>query len=335
MKKKIVYVLPTADMCGGVKVVAEHVTGLASRGHDAQVWHLQGNFGWFGRNVPATRFQSLDAIGPALRTFSGVKVATFWTTATWITENLRPGEQGYYFVQDEDELTYGGSSAGNSYKIGLRPIYSAKWVHDEIESKYKCGGINVGIGLDHRIYRPLPMVREQFRVFTPYRTTSAGPRSLKGWDITEEVLKKVARLEPRASVVTFGKENSPRLPFIPHIHVKSPSDLKLRELYSQAGVFLSCSRHEGFGLPMLEAMACGLPVVCTDSHGNREFCRHNDTAMVHDAGDATSLAASIIRVMTEPGRADTLRVAGLGEVKRYQWGNVIDNLEDAYGISAE
>ena len=55
-------------------------------------------------------------------------------------------------------------------------------------------------------------------------------------------------------------------------YVESPDDEQVNELFCQATVFVQTSVHEGFALPPLEAMATGAAVVCTDAHGNRDFC---------------------------------------------------------------
>ena len=325
---KVVYVLPQAGLGGGPKVIAEHVTGLRARNHDAQVWGLTGDFRWFPRSVPHRKFRTTDELGAALRQTPAVKVATFWVTASWVASNLRPGERGYYLVQDEDELTYSGSEAGTSYKLGLTLVTESEFVTTEIERKHGVRCHNVGIGIDPAVFRPLPMIRERYRVLTPARTTSAGPAGLKGLDVALETLRHLAKLEPKASVVTFGIEDGPHVDWMPHAHVRAPSDRKLRELYSQSGVFLSCSRHEGFGLPMLEAMAAGCPVVCTDSHGNREFCRNWVTALVR--GDPENLAEAAAAVARDDALSARLSAAGLGESARYRWGPVLDRLEGLY-----
>lgn len=330
---KVVYVLPGAALAGGIKVIGEHVTGLAARGHAAEVWQLGGSWEWFGRPVPHRVFGHTDHLGAALQGFRGVKVATFWTTASWVAPNLLPGERGFYLVQDLDQRTYSGDDSGTSYRLGLTAVTESDSVQEDLRRSYGVEGVNVGIGIDHRTFRPLPMIRDKLRILTPARTTSAGPAGLKGWDLAVAALKLLAAREPRASLVTFGVEDVRPVGFMPHVHVRRPSDLKLRELYSQSGVFLSASRHEGFGLPMLEAMACGLPVVATDSGGNREFCRHEDTALVCRQRTAGGLAAHLARVLADERLAARLSAAGLAEADRYRWPAVVDRLERVYGLA--
>ena len=60
----------------------------------------------------------------------------------------------------------------------------------------------------------------------------------------------------------------------------APSDAEVNELLNTATVFVQTSRHEGFCLPVLEAMATGIPVVCTDAHGNRDFCRDGENCLM-------------------------------------------------------
>jgi hypothetical protein len=325
----IVYVLPHAGRCGGVRVVGEHVSRLCARGHVAQVWGLSGSFSdWFPRPVPHRLFSHTDQLGVALREFRGVKVATFWVTASWVVSNLLPGEKGFYLVQDEDELTYSGSTAGTSYRLGLTHITEGVFVTEEIQRKYGVSCHNVGIGYDERVFYPLPMIRDRLRILTPYRL-NAGPNDLKGRRVSLSVWEKVRTTIPGSSIVTFGSDGVPRGVAGPHVHV-SPTDGQLRELYNQSGVFLHTARHEGFGLPMLEAMACGLPVVCTDSHGNREFCLDGRTALVRS--DVDSLAAACVEVMTQAATFEKLSAAGLEMSKKYRWGPVVERLEDVYGL---
>src|SRR5205085_1005657 len=77
----------------------------------------------------------------------------------------------------------------------------------------------------------------------------------------------------------------------------SPSDDALAELYAAATLYLSPSRHEGFCLPPLEAMACGTVVAMTDAVGNRDYMADgvNCIGLPHD--DAATSVQKIIAAM--------------------------------------
>src|SRR3712207_8258185 len=85
-----------------------------------------------------------------------------------------------------------------------------------------------------------------------------------------------------------------------------PSDAAVNELLNTATVFVQTSRHEGFCLPVLEAMSTGIPVVCTDADGNRDFCRDGENCLM-PAATPEAVAAAIERVLREPELPARLR----------------------------
>ena len=96
------------------------------------------------------------------------------------------------------------------------------------------------------------------------------------------------------------------------------SDSQLRALYEHAACFVFPSFYEGFGLPPLEAMCCGCPVVVSDRASMPEVCA--DAALYCDPADPASLAAQLRRVLeSESLRAD-LRAAGRARAAEFGWG---------------
>lgn len=321
--RKIIYLLTHAGRCGGVRVIAEHVTRLAARGHDASVWHVGGDWGWFEKPVPSRNFAHTDDLGAALQAIHGkVVVATWWQTAFWVNPNLHRGDKGFYLVQDIDQKVYSGDDSGTSYKQGLSHLTESEFISKELSDLYGVQNVNVGIGIDHDKFRPIPFERDRNRVLCCYRPYQA---HLKGWDVARSALFLLASLRPQTTLVTFGDSQPPDINFMPTIHLGPVSDRKLRELYSQSGVFLSTSRREGFGLPMVEAAACGCPVVSTDCGGNREFA---DGIVI---ADNDKLAETIIGIMDNPLVADRMTIKGRLMANRYRWDKVIDRLEAIYG----
>jgi glycosyltransferase involved in cell wall biosynthesis len=88
-------------------------------------------------------------------------------------------------------------------------------------------------------------------------------------------------------------------------------------LYRNAGVFVFPSRREGFGLPPLEAMACGAPVVASDSGSLPEII--GPAGFTIDPDDPRGMAGAIIAVLTEDQLAADLRRQGLEQAARFTW----------------
>lgn len=95
------------------------------------------------------------------------------------------------------------------------------------------------------------------------------------------------------------------------------SDAELRALYENALCLLFPSRYEGFGLPPLEAMWCGCPVVAAASGAVPEVC--GDAALWFDVEGPRSAAAAIARLLDEPGLRDGLRSAATARAAQYSW----------------
>jgi glycosyltransferase involved in cell wall biosynthesis len=92
---------------------------------------------------------------------------------------------------------------------------------------------------------------------------------------------------------------------------------ELQLLYSSADLFVFPSLYEGFGMPVLEAMACGAPVVTSNSTALAEVA--GDAAVLVDPQDARALGEAMIRALEdEPLRAD-LKVKGFARAKQFSW----------------
>ncbi|MBD3404267.1 glycosyltransferase [candidate division GN15 bacterium] len=95
------------------------------------------------------------------------------------------------------------------------------------------------------------------------------------------------------------------------------TDEELRALYEHAELFVYPSLYEGFGLPALEAMACGCPVVAADIPPLREVC--GEAAVYCDPHQPGQLADILKGVMGDQAKRDRLRVAGRARVSQFTW----------------
>jgi glycosyltransferase involved in cell wall biosynthesis len=108
-----------------------------------------------------------------------------------------------------------------------------------------------------------------------------------------------------------------------------PSDTALRRLYSTSTVLLYPSRHEGFGLPPLESMVCGCPVVTTDVGAVPEFAVDRSNALVVQTRDVAGLADKLDELLGNPQLRTRLSARGLETAERYAFTRVAPRFGEA------
>ncbi|MCC6967300.1 MAG: glycosyltransferase family 4 protein [Nitrospira sp.] len=95
------------------------------------------------------------------------------------------------------------------------------------------------------------------------------------------------------------------------------SDRELVDYYQQAALFVFPSLYEGFGLPVLEAMGCGCPVICSNASSLPEVA--GDAAVLFDPHERGRLADELSRVLASPELRDELRSRGLARAREFSW----------------
>ncbi|NLE75932.1 MAG: glycosyltransferase family 4 protein [Chloroflexi bacterium] len=107
------------------------------------------------------------------------------------------------------------------------------------------------------------------------------------------------------------------------------ADADLPALYSAADCFAYPSIYEGFGLPPLEAMACGTPVLSSQAGALGEVV--GDAAVVVDPTDVPSIAQGLTRLLTDRGVADDYRRRGLERAAMFSWARLAQETLEVYG----
>ena len=87
--------------------------------------------------------------------------------------------------------------------------------------------------------------------------------------------------------------------------------------YRSASVLVNPSRYEGFGLPMLEAMRCGTPVICADGGSQPEIS--GGAAEVLPTGDEQAFVAALERILGDPALQSRMAERGLARSAEFSW----------------
>ncbi len=106
------------------------------------------------------------------------------------------------------------------------------------------------------------------------------------------------------------------------------SNEDLPALISAAQVFVYPSVYEGFGLPVLEAMQCGTPVITTNVSSLPEVA--GDAAIMVAPDDIGGLRKAMCRLLAEPGLRTEMRERGLEQAARFSWRNTAEQTAAVY-----
>lgn len=200
----------------------------------------------------------------------------------------------------------------------------------------------VPVGVDHLRFRPMPEVE---RVPGRLMTTASADVPMKGLVPLLEALAKV-RTERQAELVVVGRPRSAskvrstieRLGLSGTVRfVSGVSDQRLVELYAEAELAVVPSLYEGFSLPAVEAMACGVPVVATTGGALPEVVGTDGvTGLLVPPGDPGELALAISRGLEDPLLRARLGQAGRRRVlERFTWRSTAVGTLEQYGALIE
>jgi len=103
---------------------------------------------------------------------------------------------------------------------------------------------------------------------------------------------------------------------------------QLYKLYNSASTYISAGQVEGFNFPILEAMACGCPVICTDDGGSRDFVKDGINAIV-TRRSAPDIRNAVVKLLADKPLQQKLRIEGLKTASnpKYNWDNATKLLE--------
>jgi glycosyltransferase involved in cell wall biosynthesis len=352
---RVTFVLPGIDFSGGVRVVAMYAEALARFGHQTTVVYpapavpplkrkvkslLRGQ-GWpvqvasppshlDGRVIERRVIAPHRPIVSADLADADVVVATWWETAEWVARlDASKGAKVYFVQHDETVFSFQPvERVAATYRLGLHKITIARWLVDLMRDRYGDREVSlVPNAVDTSQFQSPPRGKQP----KPTVGLLYGRQAFKGTDIVLRALALARQRLPELSVVAFGGEPPERPDAFPTgtSFTINPTQAEIPKLYARCDAWLFGSRSEGFGLPLLEAMACRTPIIATPAGAAPELVAAGGGLPVRHENpeDMCRAILELCAMPNEPWRALSARAHAIAS--SYSWDDAARQFERA------
>lgn len=353
---RITFLSPPANLSGGERVVSTYAKKLAARGHEVRViccrpdepsWSrcikdvLKGR-GWPQRQPDSGSHYENDGIdyevvkheGPILEADappSDVVIATFWRTAEWLGEFRAANLAKVYFVQGDEAgvLDYEplARRVRATWTLPFYKIVVSDWLMDLPGFRDSPAAACVQNSVDMKLFSA-PRRSKQVLPTVGFMYSQG---AFKGSDIAVEAIHLLQKRFAQLKVNILGQSpESAALPLPPGCDFRvHPPQQELAELYARCDCWIFSSRYEGFGLPILEAMASRTPVAATAAGAAPEILGKGGGRLVpiEDAKALATATAEILQ-MSETAWQD-LSNRAYEIASNYTWDDATDRFEAA------
>jgi len=332
---RITFLVPERGLVGGIKVMGEYAGRLRVRGHDVAVMYPGGTRNvkrWLQRWITRRTPDALDDSGctlTAVREFTSETVPdadvilTTGLLAVRAASALLP-EKGRVveIVQGTIDVEEHPAEARRVMALPVHRVAVSDYVARYLKNEFGVEAAVVPNGVDHsQFYNN----ERQFR--TP-RTVGmiyvAG--EMKGTAEAFEAMRQVRDQWPDVRLVMYGAKRPRSAPPRTEVFIR-PKASRLRAIYSSCEIWLAPSRSEGFGLPVVEAMACGVVPVATRAGGHECIIEDEVSGFLVPVGDGEAMAKRIALMLEDESLLRTMSGAAHERSLAFDWQTSTDGLE--------
>ena len=350
---RITFVLPAISFTGGVRVVYEHTRQLARRGHEVRIvaQRVAFAFPWSKSRIRALKkwvlehfversWEVVEAYGLVDRVSlaprldatyfpdGDILVATAWQTADAVASAPDRCGRGCYFLQHYEAFTPDlVDRVDATWRLPLERIVIAEWLMQLAHARFGLsahGPVSNGIDLER---------------FHPRGRKSGGPVTIgmiyelqdwKGFEDGFEAVRLARKVHPTLRLHLFGKYRLRHRLQPWDRFERNPSQDRIPEIFRECDIFLSPSWSEGWGLPSMEAMACGCAAVATNVGGIPKLCVPGVSALTVEPRAIGKMAEHLVTLASSEALRSEIARAGMDRMRQFTWDRVSGGLEEIF-----
>ncbi len=331
MKINIVLPFFACSPIGGIKVVYEYSNFLAKQGHEVTIYYTpdycvkirripfaverlwrkiiqeKSKIEWFALNENINR-KSIQSISDSSVSNGDIILATGIGTAVPIYNLSRNKGKKVYFIQGFENWGISDEEVYKTYELDMCNIVVSKWLKGIVDKWAKKPSILLSNAIDLNIFKvTIPIEnRKAHTLAFHYRK-----EEYKGCKYAIEVVNILKQKYSDLEVYVISSQSKPKdLPrCCQFFYNVSPQEVA--EINNKVQVFLCTTIEEGFGLPGLEAMACGCAFVSTKYTGVMEYAVDKKNALLSQVRDSKNLARNVIQLFENDRERYKIAYAGI------------------------
>jgi len=335
---RITYVTEDTEIWGGIAVVFQHLELLAGAGHDVFLTTPAAAPDWYPLKVPVYRIES---ISPALIPSADIIVIASWRIVKPVIESGKGIPvylcQGY--EASLKELAAFKSGIDEAYSAGMPVLTVSPHLSNLIRDRFNAETYYIGQTVNRKIFHPqrnpLKRLFTSFRrsprllVIGPFEGSYKNvPTILRGIALAGKGFKKPPDLIRVSQFPLSREEESIIKPA--EYHYRVPYG-RMGVIYRSSDMLISLSTEaEGFGMPVLEAMACGVPTILSRIPSHLGFDDPHDYALFVDS-QPEALSEAVWRMCHDASLRLRLANRGLAVADKFIPGTLLARLINAFG----
>src|SRR3972149_8183446 len=315
---KISFVEPHLKLYGGIRRILELSNRLLSLGEEVRIYHPDGtSCSWMTCKAETKTLNHIfkdehDVIifnYPAeskAGTKAKARLKVFYILGLPEKEPLKKYSLNIFWANKGI-----ASTLRRSLHLPFLKISNATWIYKYLKKHLNINTELVIGGVNRDIFYPITVKKKQdkFRILC-----SGDPRNGKGTETVYEVFNILKKDFNNIILDTYYGKNIPQT--------------NMAEKYCSADLFVDAQTYGGWNNPVAEAMACKVPVVCTDIGGVQDFAIHENTALLVPPKRPDILASEITRMIKDEDLRNRLKENAYQHIIQFDWDKSAKRMRD-------